>query len=264
MRSGGIFRWHWLLYGYAAALYAFLYVPVLYLVIFSFNDSMSITPPWRGFTLEPYRQILNNAQLRNAFLNSALVGVISAGVSVLLGTLLAFAFRSSFRGKTAIFNLLLLALLTPGIVLGVALTLVWKVLDLTPGLLGSTLVAHIIYTLPFSFLVVFTRLHQFDRSLEEAAMDLGADDLTTFWEVTLPLIRPGIFAALMFVFTLSFDEFIRTFFVIGNENTLPVYVWSMIMTDVSPQTNAVGAFIVGFSLCCAMLGQMFLRKAARV
>src|ERR1043166_462554 len=130
----------WVLYLYAAALYVFFYAPVLYIVIFSFNDSASITPPWRGFTLEPYRQVLGNSNLRDAFINSVTLGLATAVISVSMGTMLAIGFRSQFRGKAAIFNLLLLALLTPGIVLGVALTLFWRVLNLTPGLFGSTLV----------------------------------------------------------------------------------------------------------------------------
>lgn len=248
------------LYAYVALLYLFFYAPIVYLVIFSFNAATTTTPPWRGFTLEWYGLVLGNAGLRTAFLNSVSLGVATALISVTVGTLMAFAFRWRFRGKAFVFSLLLLPMLTPGIVLGVALTLLWRFFQLTPGLFSSTLVAHVIYTLPFAFLIVFTRLHRFDRSLEEAAMDLGADHLSTFRHVTFPLIRPGLIAAGLFAFTLSFDEFIRTFFVIGNENTLPMYVWSMIMTDISPQTNAIGAMIVGFSLSWVLLGHLFLRK----
>ena len=248
------------LYAYAAVLYLFFYAPVMYLVVFSFNDAAATTPPWRGFTMTWYRQIFSNSDLRGAFVNSLSLGVVSAIVSVALGTLMAFAFRWPFRGKGVIFSLLLLPMLTPGIVFGVALTLLWRFFGLTPSLFTSTLVAHVTYTLPFAFLVVFTRLHRFDRSLEEAAMDLGADQLTTFRLVTLPLILPGLVAGAIFCFTLSFDEFIRTFFVIGNENTLPMYLWSMIMTDSTPQTNAVGSVIVAFSLAWILVGHVFLRK----
>ncbi|MBI4587484.1 MAG: ABC transporter permease [Candidatus Rokubacteria bacterium] len=248
------------LYAYGVLLYLFLYAPIVYLIIFSFNDATATTPPWRGFTLQWYRQVLQNVDLRVAFLNSASLGVMTAVISVTLGTLMAFAFRWRFRGKGFVFGLLLLPMLTPGIVLGVALTLLWRFFRLTPGLFSSTLVAHVIYTLPFAFLIVFTRLHRFDRSLEEAAMDLGADHIRTFRHVTFPLIRPGVIAAVIFAFTLSFDEFIRTFFVIGNENTLPMYVWSMIMTDSTPQTNAIGAIIVGLSLSWILLGTVFLRR----
>jgi ABC-type spermidine/putrescine transport system permease subunit II len=248
------------LYLYAALLYLFFYAPVIYLVVFSFNDAAATTPPWRGFTLQWYRQIFANSDLRAAFVNSLSLGIVSAVLSVAVGTLMAFAFRWPFRGKGLVFALLLLPMLTPGIVFGVALTLLWRFLGLTPGLFTSTLVAHVTYTLPFAFLVVFTRLHRFDRSLEEAAMDLGADQVTTFRLVTLPIILPGLVAGAIFCFTLSFDEFIRTFFVIGNENTLPMYLWSMIMTDSTPQTSAVGSVIVAFSLTWILLGHVFLRK----
>jgi ABC-type spermidine/putrescine transport system permease subunit II len=248
------------LYAYAALLYLFFYAPVIYLVVFSFNDAAATTPPWRGFTLQWYRQIFGHADLRAAFVNSLSLGIVSAVLSVSVGTLMAFAFRWPFRGKGVVFALLLLPMLTPGIVFGVALTLLWRFLGLTPGLFTSTLVAHVAYTLPFAFLVVFTRLHRFDRALEEAAMDLGADQVTTFRLITLPIILPGLVAGAIFCFTLSFDEFIRTFFVIGNENTLPMYLWSMIMTDSTPQTSAVGSVIVAFSLTWILLGHVFLRK----
>ena len=260
-RAGAAFRRGELgLYAYAALLYLFVYAPVIYLVIFSFNDAAATTPPWRGLTLQWYRQIFSDGDLGRAFFNSLSLGLVTSAVSVTLGTLIALAFRWPFPGKPAVFALLLLPMLTPGIVFGVALTLLWRVLGLTPSLFTSTLVAHVTYTLPFAFLVVFTRLHRFDRSLEEAAMDLGADPLTTFRRVTLPLILPGLVAAAIFCFTLSFDEFIRTLFVIGNENTLPMYLWSMIMTDSTPQTNAVGSVIVAFSLSWILAGHLLLRR----
>jgi spermidine/putrescine transport system permease protein len=253
-------RGHLGLYAYAALLYLFFYAPVIYLVVFSFNDAAATTPPWRGLTFQWYRQIFSNSDLWRAFVNSLSLGLVASAISVTLGLLVAFAFRWPFRGKPAVFALLLLPMLTPGIVFGVALTLLWRVLGLTPSLFTSTLVAHVTYTLPFAFLVIFTRLHRFDRSLEEAAMDLGADPVTTFRRVTLPLILPGLVAAAIFCFTLSFDEFIRTLFVIGNENTLPMYLWSMIMTDSTPQTSAVGSVIVAFSLTWILLGHLLLRR----
>jgi spermidine/putrescine transport system permease protein len=248
------------LYVYAALLYLFVYAPVIYLVIFSFNDAAATTPPWRGFTVQWYRAIYSNGDLWRAFGNSLSLGLLTAAIAVTLGMLIALVFRWPFRSKPAVFALLLLPMLTPGIVFGVSLTLLWRVFGLTPSLFSSTLVAHVTYTLPFAFLVIFTRLHRFDRSLEEAAMDLGADPLATFRRVTLPLISPGLAAAAIFSFTLSFDEFIRTLFVIGNENTLPMYLWSMIMTDSTPQPSAVGTVIVGFSVVWVLVGLVLLRR----
>jgi spermidine/putrescine transport system permease protein len=253
-------RQHAPLYLYAGLMYLFFYAPVIYLVVFSFNDAAATTPPWRGLTFEWYRQVLANAGLRSAFTNSLTLGLATATVSATLGMLMALAFRWSFRGKRLVFALLLLPMLTPGIVFGVALMLLWRVCGLTPGLFSSALVAHVTYTLPFAFLVIFTRLHRFDRALEEAAMDLGADPVTTFRRITLPLIAPGLVGAAIFCFTLSFDEFIRTLFVIGNENTLPIYLWSMIMTDSTPQTSAVGSLIVAFSLAWVLLGHAYLLR----
>lgn len=253
-------RGDWALWLYAGLVYLFVYAPVIYLVIFSFNAADATTPPWRGATVEWYRRIALNSDLREAALNSLGLGLATAAIAVTLGTLMALAFRWPFRGKGPVFTLLLLPMLTPGIVFGVALTLLWRVLGLTPSLFSSALVAHVTYALPFAFLVIFTRLHRFDRALEEAAMDLGADQLTTFRLITLPLILPGLAGAAIFAFTLSFDEFIRTLFVIGSENTLPIYLWSMIMTDSSPQTSAVGAVIVAFSLMWVVLAHLLLRR----
>lgn len=244
---------------YAATVYGCLYAPIVFLTVFSFNDAVSITPPFRGFSLRWYEQVWQNSVLQNAVFNSLVLGLVTSAIAVTLGTLMAFSFRSRFRGKDFILNLTLMPMLTPGIVLGIALLLLWTFLGLSPSLFGSTLVGHVTYTLPFVFLIIFPRLHRFDRSLEEAAMDLGADPSRTFWKITFPLIRPGIIASAIFAFTLSFDEFILSFFLVGNANTLPIYLWGMMLTRLSPETNAIGALILGFSLILAWVAHVFLR-----
>lgn len=249
-----------LLAAWALAVYAFLYVPVLTMALFSFHDANVTALPWRGFTLRWYLQAFQNPRLGVAFQNSVLLGLAVVATAVALGTALALAFRRAFRGKSATLNLILLPLLTPGIVYGVAFVLVWRTTSLTASLFGSTFLGHVTFVLPFVFLTVFPRIHRFDQSLEDAAMDLGATRAVTFRRITLPLIRPGVVAGAVLAFTLSFDEFIRTFFLAGSDLTLPLYLWSIVVNDVSPQPNAIATLTVCFSLGCLLVWR---RYAAR-
>lgn len=242
---------------YVATVYVFLYAPILTMAIFSFHDASINALPWHGFTLKWYLRAFQNMPLRVAFWHSMVLGLAVAGVAVALGTGLALGFRSPFSGKSIILSLILLPLLTPGIVFGVALLLVWRTANLTPSLFGSTFIGHVTFVLPYMFLTVFPRIHRFDRSVEEAAMDLGATRAVTFWRITLPLIRPGIVAGGVLAFTLSFDEFIRTFFLAGSNVTLPLYLWSIVTNDVSPLPSAVATLIVSFSMGCLLLWRYY-------
>ena len=136
----------------------------------------------------------------------------------------------------------------------------WIWLGRSPGLMTSVLAAHVTYALPFVFLVVFPRLHKFDRSLEEAAMDLGAGPVTTFFKVTGPIILPGIVAAAIFAFTVSFDEFILSFFLVGNSTTLPVYLWGILLNRLTPEVNAIGFLILAFSIALTFAGNALLES----
>ena len=244
------------LIAYAAAVFAFLYTPIAMLVLLSFNDSNAITLPWGGFTLKWYRALADNTSLFVSFKNSLALGVTTALIATIIGTLAAFAFRFRFRGQVALMRLLLMPFVVPGLTIGVALLLLFHAVGMRPGLFTTTLVAHVGFTLPYVFVLISTRLHRFDESLEEAAMDLGADELATFWQVTFPLIRPGVVGSALFAFTLSFDEFIRTLFTIGNDNTLPIQIWSMLGSMVSPELNAVATLIVAASIGLVVLGEM--------
>jgi spermidine/putrescine transport system permease protein len=124
----------------------------------------------------------------------------------------------------------------------------------------STLIGHLIYTSPFAFLTIFPRVHRFDPNIEAAAMDLGALPLVAFWTIVLPQIAPGLVASFLFCFTLSFDEFVRTLFLIGSQNTLPIYLWSIILNNPSPQTSAIAILSMSFSLVIVATGSMLLRQ----
>jgi ABC-type spermidine/putrescine transport system permease subunit II len=257
LRLGRRFTWLGL---YAVALFAFLYLPILAMAVFSFHDSTVNSLPWRGFTLKWYVQAVQNPDLMIAFGNSVTLGIMTALAAVVLGTAMALAFRLPFRGRLIVLTVILLPVMTPPIVHGVAFIMFWHALGLRLSLFGSTFIGHVTFVIPFVFLTIFPRVHRFDRSLEEAAMDLGATRTVTFWRITLPLIRPGILAGGVLAFALSFDEFLRTLFLIGPDITLPLFLWSMVTNDLSPQPNAVAAMITAISLACLALWSRFAAR----
>jgi ABC-type spermidine/putrescine transport system permease subunit II len=248
---------------YAAAVYVFLYTPIAMLIVLSFNDSNSITLPWNRFSLRWYEALADNPSLFVSLQNSLLLGVCTASVATTVGILAALACRRPFRGRVALMRALLLPLVIPGLTIGVALLLMFHAIGLRPGLLTTTLVAHVGFTLPYVFVLMWTRLAGFDRSLEEAAMDLGADEFTVFWQVTFPLIRPGVIGSALFAFTLSFDEFIRTLFTIGRDNTLPIQIWSMLGSMVSPELNAIATLIVLGSVVLVVCGELLRGRGGK-
>jgi spermidine/putrescine transport system permease protein len=245
---------------HAAAILVFLYLPIATIAILSFNDSTAFALPWQGFTTRWYARAIANPALLEAFRNSVLLGVGTAVTAMILGTAMALAFRVPFWGKSLVLGLILLPVMTPPIVHGVALAMFWRLGGVPLSLYGSAFVGHLSFVMPFVFLTIFPRIHRFDRSIEEAAMDLGASRLATFWRITFPLMRPGIIASGVLAFTLSFDEFMRTLFLTGQELTLPLFLWSMVNNDPSPQSTAVATLIALFSLGCLALWTRFASR----
>lgn len=224
--------------------YAFLYVPIVVLVIFSFNASRR-NAVWKGFTLEWYYQLLHNQDLIRALENSILVGIISTIFSTVIGALAALALvRYEFRLKPLFESAIFIPLVIPEIVMGVALLTCFVSLKIKLSLL-TVILAHIAFCSSFVAVTVRARLHGFNRTLEEAAMDLGADEWTTFKKVTFPLIFPGILAGGMLAFTLSFDDFVITFFNAGvGATTLPLKIYSMLKFGVTPEINAISTLML--------------------
>ena len=249
---------------FAAATFLFLYLPVMTLVGLSFNNSVGISLPWEGFTARWYQEALANTGAFNAFLNSARLGVIVGLISTFIGLMTALAFRHAFAGRSLVLGTLLIPLLIPGLVLAVAQAVIWNVAGWTMSLWSSTLVTHVIYTVPFAFLTIFPRVYRFDPNIEAAAMDLGAGPLVAFLTIVLPRIAPGLTASFLFCFTLSFDEFIRTLFLIGSQNTLPIYLWSIILNNPSPQTSAIAILSMSFSLAIVGVGSLLLLQRGRL
>ena len=250
-----------LLWLYAGLVYLFLYAPVITVIVLSFNDSRVVGLPFRGFTSEWFIIVFTRPELVAALGNSLLLGVVSATIGTALATLLALAFRRPFPGNNVIFYLIIAPIVLPGVVSGVILFVFFGLLKIPLSLWTTALVAHVSWVLPFSFLSLYPVTHRFDRSLEEAASDLGARRMVVFRRIVLPLIRPGIIAAWLFAFSLSFDEFVRTLFLTGFERTLPVQFWYMIVESLSPEAPAMAVVIIVISVATSLAGTLLSRRA---
>jgi ABC-type spermidine/putrescine transport system permease subunit II len=248
---------------YAALFYAFLYLPILLLVVLSVNDSQVIGLPFRGFTWRWFQEVWTTPALVQSIVNSAILGAASAVIATILALMLALAFRAEFPGKALLMKALLLPILIPGIVGGIIYLIFFGMTGVPVGLWPAVLIAHVTWVLPFAFLTLFPRLHGFDRSIEEAAMDLGATPWDVFRLIVLPLIRPGLIATAMFAFTLSFDEFIRTLFVIGNDRTVPVQLWTLLSDQMAPFLPAVGVVVMAVSIFVSLMGFIVSARASR-
>jgi spermidine/putrescine transport system permease protein len=224
--------------------YLFLYAPILVLVAFSFNRSR-LTATWEGFTLEWYGKLLQDPQILSSLRNSLVVGVAATILSTIIGTAAALAFhRYRFRQQAAFDALVTLPIVVPEIVLASSLVLLFAAVGLRLGFL-TVILAHVGFSLSYAVVVVKARLAGFDRSLEEAAMDLGAGPSRTFFKVTLPGIAPGVLSAALLVFALSIDDYVITSFVAGvGSTTLPIQIYSMVRSGISPEINAVSTLLL--------------------
>lgn len=228
---------------YALLAYAFLYVPLFVLAAFSFNKSKIAV--WTGFTTEWYRATLRDAALLDGAINSVIIGIGATVISTVIGTLLAYALWK--RGSRWVTASLFLSLLTPEIVTGVSLLAffqwVFRYLHLQLGL-HTVILAHVSFCLAYVVVVVLARLRTMDETLEEAAVDLGASEWTAFRKVTLPLLLPGVIAAALLCFAVSFDDYVITSLVAGvNSETLPMIIYAMARKGVSPEINALSVAI---------------------
>lgn len=255
---------------FAVITYVFLYAPIAILVIFSFtSDQFGVR--WTGFTLDWYVRLFNNERLMGAAGNTLYVALASTVVSTVIGTTLALAMeRYRFRGRGAMDGLLYLPIVIPEIVMAVAL-LAFSALafDLVRALTGESLrrnlttviIAHIAFSISFVTVVVRTSLKNFDRRLEEAAADLGADSWRVFWRITFPLILPGIIGGALLAFTLSLDDFIISLFLSGpGTSLLPVEVYNKVRRAVTPEINAISTLMLILSMGLVALSQLLQRR----
>ncbi len=241
----------------AALLFGFLYLPVLILIVFSFNNTRSVAI-FTGLSLEWYGKLFQNDELLLAARSSLIIALISTLASTAIGTLTALALdRYRFRGRTAFDANLYLPIVIPEIVMGISLLLffnqaLFPLIETMTGLRFSTglvtiTLSHIAFSIPFVYIIVRARLADFNRTLEEAAQDLGADEWRTFQRVTLPLLMPGIIGGALLAFTLSLDDYLITAFTKGvGSNTMPLYIYSVVRKGVTPEINALStALLIG-------------------
>ena len=238
-------RW---LAGYSAAVYAFLYLPILVLVIYSFNGQGIGGFPPRGWTLNWYSILFGDAELWGTVLNSFLVALAGVAISIGLGLPAALALdRSGFPGKAIFRRIVLLPLILPGIITGLSLEMLFTAARMKLSLLTIVL-GHGTALISVATTEIFAGLQKLDRAQEEASLDLGANHWKTFWRVTLPNLRVSIIAAALLIFTLSMDEIAVSFFLIGRENTLPLEIWSRLRRGITPELNAISTLILLFSI----------------
>jgi len=251
----------------AAVLYAFLYAPLAVVMVFSFNAARHGVA-WQGFTFDWYRALLADPLVLNAAKNTLLLGAGSATAATILGTLLAFGLsRYSFPGQRLFARLLEVPVFLPDIVMAAAMLLGYAVVRRWTGLfelgLGTMLLAHVTFQIPFVTIVVRSRLAGLDPALLEAAHDLGANSRQAFWHVTLPLALPGVLAGGLLAFTLSLDDFVVSFFTSGpGATTLPIHIYSSVKRGVTPEINALATLLVLASVL-AILGVALLHRRPR-
>jgi len=240
-RHLSFFNWSSILLGFA-----FLYVPILLLVIFSFNESRLVTV-WAGFSTKWYGSLMQNQGILDAAWVTLKVGLVSSTVATMLGTMAGVAMSryGAFRGRTLFNGMIYAPLVMPEVITGLSLLLMFVALSVDRGA-GTITLAHITFSMCYVAVVVQSRLSNFDRSIEEAAMDLGCPPTKTFFQITLPVIFPAVAAGWLLSFTLSLDDLVIASFTSGpGATTLPMKIYSQVRLGVTPEINAVSTILVG-------------------
>ncbi|MTW20573.1 ABC transporter permease subunit [Allochromatium palmeri] len=260
-------RRSWPLLSVLAFGYAFLYVPILLLILYSFNESRLVTV-WSGFSFKWYGELLHNRQLLDAAWLSVRIAALNATIAVVLGTLAANALvrHGRFRGRTGLELLLTAPLVMPDVIIGLSMLLLFVALQQTIGWpdgrgFSTITIAHITFSMAYVAVVVRSRLARMDSSLEEAAMDLGARPLTVYLRITLPLIAPALLSGWLLAFTLSLDDLVIASFVSGpGATTLPMVIYSSVRMGVSPQINALASLVVALVALAVVIAGVSLRR----
>ncbi len=250
---------------YGILFIGFLYGPVLLLPLFSFNDNIYTIFPLKGFTLQAYRDLVASDSLLRALRNSVIVASSVSFVSTVFGMLGAMAAtRYRLPGKGPVMGVIMLPLVVPSIILAVALLIIVRQAFDLPLTLWTVGAGHVLLCVPFSMLVLMSRLEGFDKDLEEAANDLGENGWMTFWRVTFPLALPGIVSSLLMAFTVSFDEYVIAFFLSGINQTLPIFLYSQLrFPDRLPMTLALGSTILVTSTVIVVAAELLRRRGVK-
>jgi spermidine/putrescine transport system permease protein len=246
--------------GWTIAVFAFLYLPIVLLVVYSFNDSR-LNLYWAGFTTKWYGLLFGNEVLLRAFQNSLIVAAATTTLAVIIGTSAAWLlYRYRFPAQQTLGLLIFIPMVMPEVLMGVSLLVLFVSLGVPLGY-GTLIIAHTTFCFPFVLVGVQARLQGIDPSLEEAAMDLGATPLKAFWLVIVPYLMPAIVAGALMSFTLSFDEYIVTIFTSGADSqTLPLKVYGMVRVGLNPQLNALSTLFIAATALLVIASQLFTRR----
>lgn len=245
---------------YAFFAFTYLFIPVLYTFAFSFNDGGRSNLIWKGFTLSNWQNPCGAPEVCSALGNSIKIGFLATFFATILGTMIAFAIgRHEFKGRSSSNLLIFLPMATPEIVLGASLLTLFLVFKINPGF-WPTVIAHIVFCISFVVVTVKARIASLDPRLEQAAMDLYANEFETFRRVTLPLVAPGIAGAALLSFSLSFDDFIITNFNSGTLITFPKFIYVSAARGIPPQANVIGSAMFFLALTLVVVGQIVSRK----
>lgn len=253
-------KWKWSNF-YLAIMILLMYFPLVMVVIFSFNESR-LSANFTGFSLKWYETLANDRDLKEALLNSILLGVLSCGISAVIGTLGAVGMaRVKYKSKGMMEYLSTIPIMIPEIILGMVFLVFFSMLNLPFGMI-TLVIAHTTFCIPYIFMMVKARLVGIDKSLEEAARDLGAGPIRTFFDITMPLIAPAVLSGSLLAFAMSFDDVVISIFVNGPKlNTLPVKVYAQLKTGVTPEINALCTIIL-VVITVVLLLSSFLSKRA--
>jgi spermidine/putrescine transport system permease protein len=245
---------------YMVFAFTYLFIPVAYTFVFSFNDSGKSNLIWKGFTFDNWTNPCGAPEVCTALGNSIKIGLLATIFATILGTMIAFAIgRHAFKGRSASNLLIFLPMATPEIVLGASLLSLFLVFQINPGF-WPTVIAHVVFCMSFVVVTVKARIASLDPRLEQAAMDLYANEFQTFRRVTLPLVAPGIAAAALLAFSLSFDDFIITNFNSGTMTTFPKFVYVSAARGIPAQANVIGSAMFFLALALVIVGQVVSRK----
>lgn len=245
---------------YLSAIYLFFYFPIAVLIVYSFNNS-AYSLLWHGFTLDWYKQLFGDADLAIVALHSLTIGVLAATLATLIGTLAAVClYRYVFYGKQLLHGLMFVLIVSPDIVMGISLLILFSTLKAALGF-WTLLLSHITFCIPFVTVTVYSRITGLDKNIFEAARDLGADDFITFRRIIIPMLWPAILAGWLLSFTLSLDDVIISFFVTGPDfQILPLQIFSMVRLGMKPELNALCSVMFALTLLIVLFAQMILKK----
>jgi spermidine/putrescine transport system permease protein len=253
---------NWRSKSYLGAVYLFFYIPILVLVVYSFNNSTySLT--WHGFTTQWYQALLSDDDLWVATWHSFFLGITTATVATMIGMIAAVSlYRYRFFGRHFLYGLVFILILSPEIVSGASLLILFTLMQLQFGF-ATLLIAHISFCIPFVIVTIYSRLITFDKNIFEAAKDLGATDWLIFKRIVTPLLLPALFASWLLSFTLSLDDVIISYFVAGPEfEILPLRIYSMVRSGIKPEINALCTVLFGITVILVLLSQLAMRKKA--